>query len=1805
MVNTSRKWPVLQLAPVMISMLVGFSFNEPCHAQSKRAENRFGLSYSYPVNYKEWPNAFLSGNGKMGIMVFGNPLNETVIFNDRGFNLAKSSDRSFAAVSRETLDKIRNSCTEGDFETANRLAVQSAEYKNGGEGNRHPGFAMLIRIPEDGPVKDYSRTCNFRTGEITVKWTDNRGTWERKAFVSRPDNVTVQYLTAPSKGTVNCSIQLDINADMLFPPGISFDDVSTADMLNIRVKYPASTDGAGYEGVTRVITDGGTRTIKDHVLTITGARSVLLLTRTKKYYSDCENSWNQQGIQKQLNTIPSGYSRLLQKHLAIHQAIYDRVNLDLDARSQDRQLSNEELLQLQQRSPEPVTALWERIFDAGRYYLLSSGSDQTPPDLLGIWGGDCNAGWGGYYHLDANLNLQVSGGNIGNMPEVMEGYFKLNEAWQPDFRINAQKLLGCRGMVACGNTPGTSSGLMAGINDYYPYQYATGEEPWLLYPFWEHYLVTGDKHFLRNRLYPLLKDMGLFYEDFLTKTDKNGQYIFAGSVSPENQPSNIKISLLNNSTFDIAGARFALTALLQTCKILGVEQGPGQGTEKWSKILAKMPPYLVNSEGALQEWSWPGIKDSYDHRHSSQLMPVWPYRELSPETDPTLFSAARTTLLKKDQFNYNAGHGFLHSALIAAGLHCSEAVSSKLLTLTKSDFYYTSLATSHNPRHDIFCTDVCNTVPTVMMEMLASTNPGAIELLPALPSSLKKGSLSGMKARSQATIEKLSWNMDEHTINCTLRSDIDQSITLIQRSGIKDIKSGAAITASALGHIARTIRLKAGISTSITITLGHPLQKNLALNRAVYQSGSKNFDNTGHLVTDGIIYRDEDSGKVSSFSSRWLSPAGGQQWVIIDLGTVCRVNRAKLFWNKDYASAYQLAVSDNKTDWQTVWSTGSGDGHIDNIEFPEVSARYIRMLGKSSSDTTGLALSEFEVYGTGGLTIKPKPQPALQKDGILPLYGGNWKLQRASFVEAGGDRVSRENFNDSSWLIATVPGTVLTTYLNNGAIPDPNFGDQQLQISDAFFTADFWYRNTFVVPASYKGRKVWLNFNGINWKADIYFNGNKLGQINGAFTRGKFDITQYANPGKANYLAVLIHKNETPGAVTVQNLKSAGGNGGALGADNPTIHASIGWDWMPTIRGRNIGIQDDVYLSVSDKVTIIDPFITATLPLPDTASAALTLRLELKNHSSQTVSGTLKGTINPGNIGFSKAVSLTGNETKELVLTKETIAQLSVSNPALWWPNGYGAQHMYQLSLAFDISGKESDSKNIPFGIRQITTDTSNGILTIYVNGRRIFMRGGNWGMSESMLRLDKEGYDTRVRLHKEENFTMIRNWVGMTGDEDFYDACDKYGILIWDDFWLANPSDGPNPNNPDMFMENAIDKIKHFRNHPAIALYCGRNEGNPPANLFDRLIAATTTFDGTRPYIPHSASGLVSGFGPYSVQHPKWYFEHRAGKRLHSEMGMPNMPSAESMRAMLPADKLWPVNDMWGIHDFCNSAQGANGFMNAVNRYGEATGLEDFCLKSQMVNMENHKAMFETFAGSRSNGMLMWMSHPAWPSTVWQTYDYFLEENAGFFGCKKACEPLHILWDCFTDAIKVSNNTNKAYRGLRAEAKIYNMDGTEQYSKSVMIDIAVDSVVNCFRLEFPDSLSSTHFLRLKLLDRNTVLSDNFYWRGNSYQDYTALAGMKKVALTGTVAETEKNGVHVLTATVKNPGPDIALMIRARLLTAPLNERVLPAYYSDNYFSLLPGESNTFTIEFDIKYLLGGTPKLMVEGWNILPAQLQ
>ena len=935
-----------------------------------------------------------------------------------------------------------------------------------------------------------------------------------------------------------------------------------------------------------------------------------------------------------------------------------------------------------------------------------------------------------------------------------------------------------------------------------------------------------------------------------------------------------------------------------------------------------------------------------------------------------------------------------------------------------------------------------------------------------------------------------------------------------------------------------------------------------------------------------------------SFTSAWMSAGLAEEWVYVDLGARCSFDRVALYWISRAAEG-SIQVSDDAEHWRDLQSLNGRTGLVDDIRLASpAQAHYVRVLMTRPTGAQGYILSEIEVHGRGGPVAKAHAAATAGEDGRVNLAGGDWRVQRENLVSGDGEALAKAGFKDDGWVVATVPGTVLTSYVNVGALPDPNFGQNQLYISDSFFYSDFWYRREFEAPALGKDEVAWLNFDGINWKADVYLNGEKLGRIEGGFMRGRFDVTGKLLQGKPNALAIRIEKNATPGSCKQKTYESTGKNGGALGADNPTYHASIGWDWIPTIRGRNTGIWGDVFLAVTGPVTLEKPFVTTTLPLPGTSSADVSIAVDLVNHRAKPVSGVLRGRF--GDVKFEQKVKLEGSTTQTVKLDVTTHKELKLQNPELWWPAGYGEPHLYDVELAFEEHGHTvSDKKSFKAGVRQMSYSEEGGKLRIWVNGRRFVAKGGNWGFSESMLLYRAREYDTAARYHREMNFTMVRNWVGQIGDEAFYEACDRNGIMVWQDFWLANPWDGPIPNDDAMFMKNARDLLMRIRNHASIGLYCGRNEGYPPAPLQAGLIQAIKELHPDIQYIGSSADDVVSGHGPYMALPTSAYFR-LADPKLHSEMGMPNIPPIESLRLMMPEKAMWPQGLDWGLHDFTlQGAQGGRTFLAMIaNSYGGAKDAEEWVTLAQFVNYDGYRAMFEAQSKYRM-GLLLWMSHPCWPSFVWQTYDYYFEPTAAYFGCKKACEPLHIQWNQYTDEIEVVNYSGGDQHGLTGQAEILNTDGSRMWTKSAALDSKEDSTVSCFKMQYPAGLSAVHFMRLTLTQGGKVVSTNDYMRGNNLNDYRAIRELANAQVQTSTSATQQDDLWQLTTQLKNTSAFPALMVRLKVVREKSGDRILPAIYDDNYITLMPGEQRTITTELNDADTRGEKPRMMVGGFNV------
>lgn len=643
-----------------------------------------------------------------------------------------------------------------------------------------------------------------------------------------------------------------------------------------------------------------------------------------------------------------------------------------------------------------------------------------------------------------------------------------------------------------------------------------------------------------------------------------------------------------------------------------------------------------------------------------------------------------------------------------------------------------------------------------------------------------------------------------------------------------------------------------------------------------------------------------------------------------------------------------------------------------------------------------------------------------------------------------------------------VPGTVFAAYVAAGQEADPDYGDNIYRVDETKYNKSFWYRTTFARPTlAAQGRAV-LTFEGINRYATVYLNGQRLGTIKGHVLKVRYDITSLLQA--TNVLAVKI---DMPAERTLARDASF------VNYVCPTYVASHSWDWMPYVPGLNCGITNDVYIELAGDVTARDPWVRPLLST-DNAQATLQLRTSLQNLASASRHVEVRATIVETGQRVSSSVDIAAADSIDLRLP-----DIAISQPRLWWPNGSGPQNLYTCRFDVVRDGSVVDSQTTRFGIRRYEYRKENTALTLYVNGQKTYCKGGNWGMSDYLLRCHGNDYDTRIRLHQDMNYNMLRLWTGCVTDEELYDACDRYGIMLWDDFWLTGPYTGlTGPDDRTEFMANARDKVIRLRNHPSIAVWCGCNEGWPYTELNNDIIGVVDTYDGgDRLYMPNSHNGYptgaandakddtglgLSGSGWWTNFAPEEYFATGiwggGGDKgdvtdwgFRTELGMAAFTTFESFREFMPQDAWWPQNEMWEKHFFSDQPAYGGGaiaskyFDTVARNYGAADGIEEFCERAQFTNIETMKAMYEGWQDNLWNtasGLLFWMSQSAYPSFIWQTYDYYLDMTGTYWGAKKACEPLHIQWNCSNNRVNVVNTSGADATGLKATTEVFDLNG-------------------------------------------------------------------------------------------------------------------------------------------------------------------
>ncbi|WP_432846236.1 glycoside hydrolase family 2 protein [Amycolatopsis sp. CA-161197] len=851
---------------------------------------------------------------------------------------------------------------------------------------------------------------------------------------------------------------------------------------------------------------------------------------------------------------------------------------------------------------------------------------------------------------------------------------------------------------------------------------------------------------------------------------------------------------------------------------------------------------------------------------------------------------------------------------------------------------------------------------------------------------------------------------------------------------------------------------------------------------------------------------------------------------------------------------------------------------------------------------------------------------------------GGWTFTAADATTATGDRFASAQ-QLAGLKPAVVPGTPLTSMIANGEYPDPLYGHIVTDtVPDTLKDTGYWYRVAFAVPRLIPGQRFWLRFDGINYLGTVWLNGTEVGTVAGAFKRSVFDVTDIiTNANGTAYLAVLVGKLDYADPPSLPSYASGvtrgGRNGGKTGItlkNGPTFFCTAGWDWLPTIPDRDLGIWQPVTWSTTGPVRLTDVHVDPTLSA-DLRTADVTVELALDSAFDTAKPVVLKGSLDGHD--FERTVTVPAGAST-ITLTSKDLACLRLDRPKLWWPNGYGDPHRYRLTIAVESGRQVCDERTVDFGVRRIEytkpVESPSGAtvdgLAITVNNQPILVMGGNWGLDEALKRIPRQRLRDQVRLHRDANLNLIRNWNGQSSTEDFFEACDEYGILVWQDFFCS--TEGPPPADVARDLDNIRDCIVRFRNHPSILLWCGGNEGPPPQPLVDGLDALVAELDPKRAALTSSAGdtgqdpiGGYSSGGPYHWVTPGTHFSLNDGTKwppFHNEVGSYSIPTLEFIRKMLPESSWEHPDDFWADRDV--NGNGGNGggagyLALTAQRYGEVLNLPDFARKSQLMNYECIRAIYEAHAANMISaspgkpyprtGVIMWMTNPAQPSFVWQMYTHDLEAHSAFYAVQHACRRVNVILDRQTLDVVVANHTRSAVRGT-VDATLYALNGTVFAQTSLRVPAAAASdhtVIGTLAPQLAATPDDVAFVRLSLKDQHgTELVRTFSWLENPARPtgFASLDTAPAPAVSITADARRDRDELTLTAEVTNTGHSVALMLHLQAYDTHTGDRILPATFSDNYLNLAPGESTTVHTQLTADQTrrhpsLG----IRVDGWKI------
>jgi exo-1,4-beta-D-glucosaminidase len=843
----------------------------------------------------------------------------------------------------------------------------------------------------------------------------------------------------------------------------------------------------------------------------------------------------------------------------------------------------------------------------------------------------------------------------------------------------------------------------------------------------------------------------------------------------------------------------------------------------------------------------------------------------------------------------------------------------------------------------------------------------------------------------------------------------------------------------------------------------------------------------------------------------------------------------------------------------------------------------------------------------------------------MPLRQG-WAIQSACKINAEGPQLSSSHYRTEGWTQAIVPTTVLAAQVAAGVYPDPYYGMNMRKMPGADYPigkvfsnlempagspyrCGWWYRKQFQVPAGARGRRTWLHFGGINYRADIWVNGQQIAnskQIAGAYRIYNLDITKAVTPGK-------------PAVVAVETF-----------APGP-LDLGINWvDWNPSPPDKDMGVWGPVALKITGPVAVRYPFIATHFEDAGLQSADITVTAELENATSQPVQGTLSGTFMGKK--FHQPVDLAAHESKSVSFSPEQFPQLKLEHPPLWWPIEMGAHPLEKLTVSFTSKGNLSDTASARVGIREMSSElTDKGARLFRVNGKSVLIRGGGWSQ-DLMMREDHENLPQQIRMVKDMHLNAIRQEAKLEGEE-FYRLTDENGILVLAGWCCCDQWEHWNnwtPENHEVASASLRSQMLRLRHHASLLVWLNGSDNPPPTPVEQAYLSVEKDTHWPNPTLssatgrPTSVSGAsgVKMTGPYNYVSPSYWevdTKHGGAWAFNTETSPgPAIPQPDSLRKFIPAKDLWPIDQVWGYHAGGGDFMNVDVFNDAMRAtYGMPDSMPAYSRVAQTMAYDGERAMFEAYARNKytSTGVIQWMLNNAWPSVIWHLYDYYLNTGGGYFGTKKACEPLHVQYSYDDHSIYVVNSVYTAVPGLTVSASVYDVKLHELFHKTTQMDSASDSSTKA--MDIPEDVfqsgSPVYFVRLELKKASgEVLSHNFYWvpekltefdwaktkytytPAKTYEDMTALNSLPPARVEATMIV--KGGT--LHLRLKNSSKELAFQLSAQARDAR-GEKITPQMWSSNYIELMPGEERELNAEFPEHLKNQNNLSVTVSGWNV------